>query len=205
MGFLSKLFNNTRKPQGFFGKMMVNGMNSGHAALADWGLSHLNAKASAITELGCGGGRNAVVLLKKYPLAKLTALDYSEVSVENSKKTAEKEIASGRCTVVHGDVSQMPFGAASFDLATAFETVYFWKIRESFSEVYRVLRDGGTFMIVNESNGEHESDEKWTKIIDGMKIYTAEQLEDALRKVGFTKVTIRKHNEKPWICVIAEK
>ena len=29
MGLLSKIFSNTRKPEGFFGKMMVNGMNDG--------------------------------------------------------------------------------------------------------------------------------------------------------------------------------
>lgn len=27
MGILSKFFSNTRKPEGFFGRMMVNGMN----------------------------------------------------------------------------------------------------------------------------------------------------------------------------------
>ena len=39
MGLLSKIFGNTRKPEGFFGKMMVAGMNGGsHAAMATWGL-----------------------------------------------------------------------------------------------------------------------------------------------------------------------
>ena len=34
MGLLSKIFSNTRKPEGFWGRMMVNGMNGGsHAAL----------------------------------------------------------------------------------------------------------------------------------------------------------------------------
>ena len=35
MGLLSKIFNNTRKPEGFWGKMMVAGMNGGsHAEMA---------------------------------------------------------------------------------------------------------------------------------------------------------------------------
>ncbi len=39
MGLLSKIFSNTRKPEGFWGRMMVNGMNGGsHAAMANWGL-----------------------------------------------------------------------------------------------------------------------------------------------------------------------
>ena len=41
MGFIKKILNQTRKPEGFLGKIMVNNMNSGHAALSDWGMSHL--------------------------------------------------------------------------------------------------------------------------------------------------------------------
>ena len=41
MALLRKFFNQTRKPEGFLGKLMLSGMNSGHAKLADWGLTHL--------------------------------------------------------------------------------------------------------------------------------------------------------------------
>ena len=38
-GLLSKIFSNTRKPEGFFGRLMVAGMNGGsHASMATWGL-----------------------------------------------------------------------------------------------------------------------------------------------------------------------
>ena len=77
--------------------MMVNGMNGGHAKLADWGMSRLDGvAASDIAELGCGGGRNAGELMKKYPRAKLTALDYSEVSVEKTKEVNLPWMASWR-------------------------------------------------------------------------------------------------------------
>ena len=43
MKILSKIFSNTRKPEGFFGRMIVNGMNGGgHAKLAGWGLSEVS-------------------------------------------------------------------------------------------------------------------------------------------------------------------
>ena len=35
-------FQNTCKPKGFAGKVMVNMMNAGHAALAEWGLTHMD-------------------------------------------------------------------------------------------------------------------------------------------------------------------
>lgn len=41
MGLMKKFFSQTRKSEGTLGKMMLSGMNSGHAKLADWGLEHL--------------------------------------------------------------------------------------------------------------------------------------------------------------------
>lgn len=41
MGLFKSFVSQTRKPEGFLGTMMLSGMNSGHAKLADWGFSHL--------------------------------------------------------------------------------------------------------------------------------------------------------------------
>ena len=38
MGLFRKFVSQTRKPEGLLGKMMVNGMNGGHAKMADWGM-----------------------------------------------------------------------------------------------------------------------------------------------------------------------
>ena len=39
MGLFKKFVSQTRKPEGFLGKVMLSGMNSGHAVMADWGFS----------------------------------------------------------------------------------------------------------------------------------------------------------------------
>ena len=101
MGLYKDFVNQTRKPEGFLGKMMVSGMNSGHAKLADWGMTHLKGvTAENIAELGCGGGRNTAELLKRYPQANVTALDYFALSVEKTKEYNKDMIATGRCTVI---------------------------------------------------------------------------------------------------------
>ncbi len=41
MGIFIKYFSQTRKPEGFLGKIMLFSMNPGHSKLADWGLSYL--------------------------------------------------------------------------------------------------------------------------------------------------------------------
>lgn len=207
MGLFRKYVNQTRKPEGFLGKLMIGGMNGGHAKLADWGMGRLNGVTPAeIVELGCGGGRNANALLKRYPDAKLTAVDYSPLSVEKTKEYNKDLIAAGRCTVLQGDVKKIPFADGSFDLATAFETVYFWPgLIPCFTEVCRVLKPGGTFLICNESDGTDEAGLKFEKIIDGMKCHTVEALSAALKAAGFSGVTVDRYPNKPWITVCAEK
>ena len=195
MGLFKKFVSQTRKPEGFLGKVMLSGMNSGHAVMADWGFSHLPPiTPEKAVDLGCGGGRNAGELLKKYPKAHVTAIDYSDLSVEKAKAFNQAAIAAGRCP------------ASSFDLATAFETVYFWPgLDKCFAQVACVLKPGGIFMICNESDGADDAGKKYEGIIEGMKCYTAEQIEAALKAAGFSEVSCDHHPSKPWITVIARK
>ena len=83
-------FENTRKPVGFGGKIMVAMMNVGHSAVARWGLQFLNAAPDAkVLDCGCGGGANIKRLLKKYPQGIVKGIDYSPVSVEKSKRSTK--------------------------------------------------------------------------------------------------------------------
>ena len=159
-----------------------------------------------ILEIGCGGGMNAGTLMKMYPSAKLTAIDYSELSVRKAAAYNKEMIASGRCEIRQGDVSTLDLPEEKFDLATAFETIYFWPgLEKCFSEVAKVLKPGGFFMIVNESDGMDEESLNYAKIIDGMRCYTPEAIETALKSAGFTKVRCSHHRSMPWITVLARK
>ena len=207
MGLFKDFVSQTRKPEGFLGKLMLGGMNSGHAKMADWGLSHLpKIDPVSAVDLGCGGGRNAGELLKLFPKAHVTAVDYSELSVEKATAYNRDMIAAGRCVVQQGDVSDLKLPAEGFDLATAFETIYFWPgLEKCFGQVAKVLRPGGYFMICNESDGTDATSLKYEKIIDGMKNHTVEEIEAALRAAGFSEVTSDHHPSKPWIAVLARK
>ncbi len=207
MGLFKDFVNQTRKPEGFLGKMMLSSMNSGHAKMADWGFSHLpDIVPAKAADLGCGGGRNAGELLKKYPDAHVTAVDYSELSVEKARNYNREMIARGRCEILQGDVSDLKLPAEAFDLATAFETIYFWPGLETcFAQVAKILKPGGYFMICNESDGTDPTSLKFEKIIAGMKNYTAEEIEAALKAAGFSEVTWDHHPSRPWITVLARK
>ena len=199
-------FENTRKPAGFGGKLMVVMMNLGHSPVAWWGLRFLElAPDDKVLDCGCGGGANIRRLLKKCPQGIVKGIDYSPVSVEKAKKVNEDAILNGRCVILQGNVADLIFAANQFDLVTAFETIYFWPdLLQSFREVHRVLKPDGMFLICNECGGDNEKDEKWTEKIDGMTIYKDVQLKNILEQTGFRNIQIHK-SEKGWLCITARK
>ena len=198
-------FENTRKPAGFGGRVMVSMMNLCHSPMARWGFRFLKLTGNAaVLDCGCGGGANLARLLKKCPDGVVKGIDYSPVSVEKARKVNQQAIQESRCTVLQGSVADMIFASSWFDAVTAFETVYFWPdLPACFREVYRVLKPGGTFLICNEC-GDPEKYSKWTEIIDGMTIYRDTELQAALEQAGFQHVQTHS-NKMGWLCVTARK
>jgi ubiquinone/menaquinone biosynthesis C-methylase UbiE len=207
MGLKKLFFSNTRKPKGFLGKIMINRMNEGHAKLSDWGLSYLkDANPVSIADFGCGGGINVAKLLKMFPNTKVTGFDYSDVSVKESKKVNDTEIKQGFCNIVQGNVSKTPFENETFDIITAVETVYFWPGPViSFKEVFRTLKPGGIFMIVNEFDGISEREKKYEKLIDGLKLYDNQELINYLKESGFKDIKLFHDTERHWVTFLAKK
>ena len=207
MGLLKTFFNNTGRPAGFLGRVMLWSMDWGHAPVADWGMGFISGLSPQhIADIGCGGGRNAAELLRRFPGSSLTAVDYAEESIEKTRKVNREAVSAGRCETLVADVSSLPLPSDHFDLVTAFETVYFWPDpAENFRGVRRILRPGGTFLIVNEADGTIPRDARWTDIIDGLKIYNGDQLIGFLREAGFTTCRAERDQKKHRLCVIAEK
>lgn len=108
-----------------------------------------------------------------------------------------------RCFIQQGNVCSLPYEDGFFNAITAFETVYFWSpVDKALSEVARVLRKGGCFLISLEAS-DPELGKMWTERIDGMVVYTPAELEERLHEAGFSSIrTIRKKEE---IHIIAYK
>ncbi len=207
MGLLRKYFTNMGNPKGFFGKMIVAGMNSGHSALSKWGFANWEIDGNKdVLDIGCGGGANLSRWLEHTKNGMVTGLDYSEVSVAKSKDKNKKAIQQGRCRVDQGNVRNLPYENDSFDYISAFETIYFWpEIGESFKEVHRILKPGGRFFICNEVDGSKASDAKWMEIIDGMTIYTDSEIISLLQTAGFSQIKTYRNKKKGWIAFSAIK
>ena len=201
------IFQNTCKPKGFGGKIMCKLMNKGHSKLSKWGFQFLAVdRYDYCLDLGCGGGANVKKLVKLTEYGHVTGLDYSEVSVELTKKKNKKACDQMHAYIVQGDVMDLPFKNNVFNVATAFETIYFWPdIRKAFKNVYDVLKSGGTFLICNETDGLNPKDNKRTEKIEGMRVYTADELKENLLKAGFNDVIIYHDEKTHYLALVATK
>lgn len=93
-------FENTRKPEGLGGEIMVSMMNLGHRALARWGMKFLTLPTDGkVLDCGCGGGANVKKLLKKCPQGVVKGIDYSPVSVAKARELNEQAVNDGRCVI----------------------------------------------------------------------------------------------------------
>ena len=180
-------FENFRKPKdNFFGRFILKSMNKGHEKLARWGRSYLNIdKNYIVLDLGCGGGRNIEYFLTKAD--KVYGLDHSETSVKMASEINKKAIDTGRCQILVGDVKSLPLEDESIDIVTAFETIYFWNdIERCFEEIYRVLKNGGQFLICNEVSSKERRDVKKLLKMINFEIYKPNDLTKMLRELGFS-------------------
>ena len=184
-------------PKGLVGRMMLSGMNMGHTPMAKWGFAQFEVPETAIVvDIGCGGGYNVKRLLELCPKGHVFGVDISEESVKKSI-AVNKNAVGKRCDIVQASVEGLPFDDRVLDLATAFETVYFWPyIAENFKEVRRVLADGGRFVVVNDPG---DPNKHWEDKIPGMRAYSAEQIAATMEGAGFGDIRISR--EKNMYCV----
>lgn len=200
---------NPRKPQGEAGKMMIERMNESHAEMTAWALDKLDLKpADKVLDVGCGGGAALKRLSGRIDSGKLYGIDYSEVSVEASKELNKADIESGKMEIHQGSVSKMPFEDNLFDAIITVESYYFWPdLEEDMREVFRVLKEGGTFMLIAEMYLNDDLDEHHIEMAKKFELrnLTVDEFKALFEKVGYKETKIHLKDGKYWICVEGKK
>lgn len=192
MGF----FDNMRKPKGKLGNIQLKSMNKEHTPVSLWGLKHLNIQSDdVILDVGCGGGININRMAEK--AKKVYGVDYSIESVKLSREVNREYIEQGKVEVLEGNVQSLPFDDESFDIVTAFETIYFWPdIEKCFGEVKRVLKPGGIFLIGMESNGSDNLVMKVSEKLIDMTVYNDDEVSQFLKNNDYSEITVYLRDAK---------
>ncbi len=137
-----------------------------------------------VLDVGAGTGRLSIMLAKRG--AQVTALDVSPKMLEMIREKCRRDVACNVSTVV-GDAESLPFEDNSFDIVTAaFLIVHLKDPKRFFDEVYRVLKDGGIFVVTNIN----QKDPPEVKTPDGNIIiesfyHRPEQVIEILKELAF--------------------
>ncbi|WP_299525246.1 bifunctional demethylmenaquinone methyltransferase/2-methoxy-6-polyprenyl-1,4-benzoquinol methylase UbiE [uncultured Lutibacter sp.] len=106
---------------------------------------------NSILDIATGTGDLAINLTKT-KASKIIGLDISEGMLEVGRKKIEKLNLNNTIEMVFGDSEKIPFEDNSFDAITvAFGVRNFENLEKGLSEIYRVLKTGGTFAVLETS------------------------------------------------------
>jgi ubiquinone/menaquinone biosynthesis C-methylase UbiE len=212
MSLQNRLLSQFRKPTGWLGRFNLWTMNRRHSKLTDWGLTHISiASHDTILDVGCGGGRTIHKLAAIAPEGKVYGIDHSEASVAACRRTNRYAIQMGRVEVRHGSVSHLPFSDEMFDLVTAVETHFYWPdLPADMREVLRVLKPGGTLVIIAEAYKGGKHDKMLQRFADAMKPLgfthlSVDEHRALFTNAGYSDVQVIEDYDKGWLCGIGRK
>lgn len=110
-----------------------------------------NTNPSSVLDIATGTGDLAINLIKT-GATKIVGLDLSEGMLAVGRKKISDKGLSGQIEMVQGDSEALPFEDNSFGAITvAFGVRNFEDLEKGLSEIYRVLKPGGIFVILETS------------------------------------------------------
>ncbi len=198
-----------RKPTGWLGRLIVRTMNRSHSDLTAWGLERVHiGNHDAVLDVGCGGGQTVQRLAAMAEFGKVHGVDYAEASVAASRAFNSAAVESGRVEIQRATVSRLPFRDDVFDLVTAVETHYYWPDHPGdIREIYRVLKPGGSVLIIAEvyRGGRFDLLHRVGMKLIGGAYLSPDDHRDWLVKAGYVDARVFLEPAKGWICATGRK
>jgi demethylmenaquinone methyltransferase/2-methoxy-6-polyprenyl-1,4-benzoquinol methylase len=182
----------------------------------------LERQPDRILDLCCGTGDLAIRLTQLAPAStKVVGLDYSPPMLEKATEKAKHLPLKAELNFINGDVGDLPFPDEYFDcigISFAFRNLTYKNPNTPryLSEIVRVLKHGGQFVIVESSQPPNKLIRKLDHLYlrtfvrwmgtclsknkaaynylteSARNFYTAEELSDFLVQAGFSAVSVKR-------------
>jgi len=99
-----------------------------------------------LLDIGCGPGYLTAAIIRRYPALAVMGMDISE----DMLKLAAQNLLAGKVKLLRGDAASLPLEDSSVDFIVSSAALHHWEdASAAFREIYRVLRAGGRFLIMD--------------------------------------------------------
>ena len=182
-------------PSGPIGHLVTGKLARGNASFNCWLVHQLSIVVpppATVIEIGCGPGIALRELLTAYPAASVVGVDRSPVVLKSARRRNAMAIASGRLTLVTGDLENAA-GYAPADLVLACHVLYFWADPVSeLRHINDILPPSGYVALGYQLRQHMPPIAQRTFSQEGFPLYDSdEQVALVLQRAGFTPPKIR--------------
>jgi len=190
---LKILAQNLANPQGEKGKEIGEMMNATNIGMTLESIKTLLIEDDErILEIGHGNAGHLKSILNKAKNIKYTGIDISE-TMHKEAENLNKEFESQADFVLY-EGKKLPFEDQVFDKIFTVNTVYFWEEPVEFlNEIYRVLKDNGTFVL---TFGQRDFMEKLPFTQFDFTLYNTDEMEETVAKSHFKRMKISEKEEE---------
>lgn len=189
---LKILAQNLANPQGEKGIEIGEMMNATNIGMTLESIKTLLIEDNEhILEIGHGNAAHVKSILNKAKNLKYTGIDISETMHKEAQRFNEDIKNQAEFILYEGKI--LPFEEKTFDKIFTVNTVYFWKEPVKFlNEIYRILRDNGTFVLTFAQRNFMES-LPFTKY--GFTLYSTSEMEQMVSKSHFKRMKVSEKSE----------
>jgi len=151
------MLNHSRKTDEQFGKSasayLSSTVHSQGPDLIDLAAKFVDATRGHVLDLGCGAGHVSFAVAPR--VKSVIAYDLSARMLQVVRGEAERRNLKN-ITTEQGKAEQLPFANASFDwVCTRYSAHHWQELGQAVKEVFRVLKPGGLFIVIDSSTSEN--------------------------------------------------
>ncbi|RNA62744.1 class I SAM-dependent methyltransferase [Chryseobacterium nematophagum] len=190
---LKLLAQNLANPQGEKGKEIGEIMNATNIGMTLESIQALLIEDEEhILEIGHGNAGHVENILNKAQGIQYTGIDIS-TTMHNEAKRLNKEFENKADFVLY-EGKKFPFENQKFDKIFTVNTVYFWEEPVIFlNEIYRVLKDNGTFVL---TFGQRNFMETLPFTKYNFTLYNTDEMEEIVSKSHFKRMKVSEKEEE---------
>jgi SAM-dependent methyltransferase len=127
MSLNTKIAEQFRRPNGFWGRLAGRLMVRGNRAAYRQALPHLDLRpGNDVLEVGFGHGAGIAAVARVVVEGRIAGLDFSEEMCSQAAERLAPLVRSGRVTLHCGDLATYDLDGATFDRILAVNVIYFW-------------------------------------------------------------------------------